>query len=84
MVEEQSRSICDVILIQNCKESCPLLHPHGFKRQSIGFRFKDETLLFHEFKMQMIVLYSKYFLLHIDYIIGNYLFGLPNLIKEKL
>ena len=37
--EERSRSICDVILTQNCRENCSLLHPFDFRNADNWFSF---------------------------------------------
>ena len=34
-LEERSRSICDVILKQNCRESCSPLHPRDFRNADV-------------------------------------------------
>ena len=38
-IEEQSRPICDVILKQNCWESCSLLHPGDFRKIDDEFSY---------------------------------------------
>ena len=38
-IEERSRSICDVKLKQNCRESCSLLHPRDFRNADDWFSF---------------------------------------------
>ena len=38
-IEERSRWICNVILKQNCRESCSLLHPRDFRNADDWFSF---------------------------------------------
>ena len=65
-IEERSNLICDVILIPICGKSCFLLHPCDFRSAA---RFKKKYVLFFKSKVQVFVLYVKYYLLYEELIL---------------
>ena len=66
LIEERSRSICDIILKQNCRESCSLLHP-------LDFRNADGCCCFFFFK-ESFNLRCKCLFYSLTINIGEYLF----------